>query len=916
MKKAIVLKLIIFPAIIICLLFSGNVNADDGTLIIENRYLQLEMERDTTEFRVLDKKSGDVWYSNPPARDEVDTIASGTALEELNSLVEITYYTPGNHRRFMNSYADSVVFDQFEIVEIEDGIRVEYTIGQEWRDDDYIPFMMSRERFESFLANLEDEADREFLLDQYHLITLEHMPEGYEREGVYNVDKEEVFGDYTLVDVEREELTDREKRNLLNRMLTIYEENREEYSGVGDVTALDINFMKENEVYMLKDNIPRWFMDDIAELMEQSGVHPFDIQESNLEVHLDPPLPNITRFFIPVEFRLAGPEFEVSVSGEEIEYPRDVYSQDYEREVQFPLYSISLLKFFGAGGPDDEGYLVVPEGSGGLINFNNGEIRSPAYDSRVYGYDYAIRPREEKPPKTEQIHFPVYGVKHEEQAFLAVVEEGDAISRIRADVAGRTNSYNFVYNNFNTMPMATIILEREDASDTRMNVYQSRIYEGEMKIGYRFLSGENANYTGMAHSFQDYLQEREILAVETEDRKTEQLPFFLDVQGVIHQRRPFMGVPRDIPISMTTFTETEEMVSDFLEADIDNLNVRYLGWLKGGEEHYYPSGVDIEKRAGTREELLELNNLLTERGIDFYPEVNFFLNEKNKLLDGFIAVTHGSRFLNNRTAELYEYNTAVKDTIAGEIDYPISPRRIPGLMGNFMSDFEELELSALSLKYAGEFLYSDFRRNPERLIDRGNARDIVIEEIDQLRGNYDLDLVVDGGNLYTLPYVNNVFNMPLFTTGYNMIDRGIPFMQIALHGFIDYAGEPINLADSPWRTKLKSIEYGARPYFMGSYAPSSKVKYTTFDDKYYLHYGDWFTEAIDFYNELNSVMGEVYTERITEHRKIADNVFLTVYGEQLQVIVNYNEKPVTVEGMEVPATDYIIIQGDVKGDVE
>lgn len=48
---------------------------------------------------------------------------------------------------------------------------------------------------------------------------------------------------------------------------------------------------------------------------------------------------------------------------------------------------IDLLEYFGAAGPEEEGYMFVPDGSGALIMFNNGKVNAPAYIGYVYGED-------------------------------------------------------------------------------------------------------------------------------------------------------------------------------------------------------------------------------------------------------------------------------------------------------------------------------------------------------------------------------------------------------------------------------------------------------------------------------------------------------------------------------------------------
>ena len=66
-------------------------------------------------------------------------------------------------------------------------------------------------------------------------------------------------------------------------------------------------------------------------------------------------------FNVNVVYRLEGDSLIVEVPLNEVEY-KDNY----------PIYYLNVLPYFGAGGLEDEGYMLVPEGGGALINFNNG----------------------------------------------------------------------------------------------------------------------------------------------------------------------------------------------------------------------------------------------------------------------------------------------------------------------------------------------------------------------------------------------------------------------------------------------------------------------------------------------------------------------------------------------------------------
>ena len=68
-------RLIVLIATITCLFtvshsIYAETSLDGFNVIAENEYLQLYLNSEIVEIAVLDKRSGDIWYSNPYDRDK------------------------------------------------------------------------------------------------------------------------------------------------------------------------------------------------------------------------------------------------------------------------------------------------------------------------------------------------------------------------------------------------------------------------------------------------------------------------------------------------------------------------------------------------------------------------------------------------------------------------------------------------------------------------------------------------------------------------------------------------------------------------------------------------------------------------------------------------------------------------------
>jgi len=101
--------------------------------------------------------------------------------------------------------------------------------------------------------------------------------------------------------------------------------------------------------------------------VNRSGVSVEPINQG-IRVIYDFPRDHIT---IPVEYTLQEDFLEARIVTDEIVEGEDSF-----------VASISLLPYFGAGSQDDEGYMLVPDGSGSLIFMNNGKISRMLTENR------------------------------------------------------------------------------------------------------------------------------------------------------------------------------------------------------------------------------------------------------------------------------------------------------------------------------------------------------------------------------------------------------------------------------------------------------------------------------------------------------------------------------------------------------
>ncbi len=908
--------------LITLLLISGTILASDNQLQLmkENEYLQLYINKSTTEVAVKDIQSGKVWYTNPPDRDEYETAASKFNKEKLGAQLEIKFFTPGDRIINWDNLHESIAYNQFTIKEIDRGIRIEYLIGKKWKLEDYIPVMSSRDFFENELQARLNDKEKEFIKDKFWLCYLEKREPEELKDYSYTevsakLEEKELFKEYVMMMVTGEgqkiELTryGKEKdfpafmkQNALKSILGKVVQGKN-YMFLSDLKHEDILVFQE-PVYILSEGLMTWDIEDLGKLFQEKKLSPYSIAEQHENYNIEIPRENIRLFNIPLEYLLEGRNLVVQIPLDEVKYPDNVIDTATGYEVTMPLVSINVLPYFGAGTKEDNGYILVPDGSGALINLNNGKVDIPEYHKAVYGMDKTLAEMQMQPGHTAPVRMPVFGLKEEDQAFLGVIESGEALAEIRAKVANNLNSYNAVYSLFNVLPYSNMRLVGVMDKGTAINIYQARLSQGSIKIRYFLLNEDQASYSGMASIYRSYLQEEYDWKRNEPERN---LPLILEVMGSYHKVLPRLGIPRRTVIPLATFAETKELLSRLEKAGLKNMNLLYNGWLRGGPEHIFPDMVKVEKNVGGDSGLKELALYLKENDIDFFAEVNFLNVYNNSPLDGFSWFKDGARFLEGGQAKDYKYNRATFRWLPGKSSYLLSPRKLGGVVESFLKDYEQYNLTGIGLKSLGEVYYSDFRKNKKDLIDREQSLNIIKEQL-KIISNRGHKILVRGGNIPSLSEGDYVVEAPMYGGADNLTDRGIPFYQMVLHGFLKYSGEPLNLVADPRREFLKMIETGAIPYFRGSYHRSDYLKYSDFNENYALFYKDWQEEAVDFYQQANKVLTGLQDQLIIYHEMLANNVYETIYENGTSIIVNYNDHSVNIGNQLIEGNSYKVFQ--------
>ncbi|MEJ5249605.1 MAG: DUF5696 domain-containing protein [Caldilinea sp.] len=556
-----------------------------------------------------------------------------------------------------------------------------------------------------------------------------------------------------------------------------------------------------------------------------------------------------------------------------------------EEKPEFKLGLLYLYPFLGATrGSETPGYMLLPDGVGSLIRFADATKARNMFYGRYYGPDLgmiAVAPFDPELRRPYPIAYPVFGMVHGEgqNALLSIVEQGAAYGEIQAHPAGILTNFNFIYNAFIYNESYYQATNRAGAGVT---VVQRRTNEFDVVVHFRFLTGEAADYVGMARSYQRYLVEKGLL------RK---VPVANPNIGV---RLEFLGGDKEQILlwsrfaPMTTLAEMEEILAAL---DVANPEVVYYGWQPLGASSMPPTTLRLERALGSVAELTALAERIAAAGGHFslYLDPQGALREEagySPRNDLAIAITNVSLTGYNRNHVVFYFTFEAL-------------RRRFASMQNALAAHPSI---GLALDQIGWMLYSDFRSG--RALNRVQAA----EAYRALLADSPVRLVLYRPNDYLFSAAEAYFDMPLGDNGYVYTSETVPFLPIVLAGHLPYYGEALNFSANLQEDLLRHVDYGVYPSYFLTQRPTAAMLNTRSNWIFTSSYAQWGEHIRETYRWMNALLGPVRGQEIVARRQLAQGVFATTYANGKQIVVNYTDRPFAYQGVIVEARNAFLLE--------
>lgn len=821
----------------------------------QNGY-QLYVDEYSGEVACKNLTTQEILFTNP--YNIGSSTAKGNQLNQLMSqiLVEYTDKTTGVTTTF-TSFAETALRGQLKVKNIKNGLRVEYTIGRE-EAKMLVPRLIEKTRFETKIKAVIEEALKS---------------EG--EVGQLKIDK--VITWYKLYDISQAT-----NDVIYDSMVATFPITKKMpvYSIDDKISSTQLAAVE----MLIKTYIPSYTYEDLDhdhELTEYEG------EEQN------PPL-----FKMALEYILSSEGLSVTLPANGLRFD----------ESRYTLENITVLPYMGAAKSPNEGYTFFPDGSGALFDFEElRKLSSTNISGQVYGVDYAYQTI--TATHQETIRYPVFGIVETQQltklapdqtireyeqdrGFVAIITEGDSMAKLTTSHGGKTtHEFHSVQMTYFPRPkdsynLKDAISSTSNSGGAMWEVVSSRKYTGNYTVKYVMLTDEDVakqiqhdmgeggsfeyyecSYMGMASAYRKYLEDINVLTPLTEEDVSDDIPLYINTFGAIDTTQKIMSIPVDVTVALTSFDDVSKMYADLSSIGIKNVNFKLTGYANGGMSATVPYRLDWEKAVGGKKGFDALLKDANENGYKVFPDFDFVYVSETGMIDGLTLRKHVVKSIDNRYTSRREYS-ATKQAFVSFFELCLSPAYYEHfytkLTSNYLKHFKDTDYkTSISVGTLGSELNSDFDESDP--YNREDSKKYTIRAFRYFDENYDY-VMTSGGNAFTWQYVDYILDVPLDSSRFIRSSASVPFMGIVLHGYVQFAGTPINMEGNPNYAFLKAIENGASVNFILSYQNTTTLKNHQRLSKYYsIRYDIWFEDVVSIYNELNSLLSDVQLETIVDH---------------------------------------------------
>lgn len=557
------------------------------------------------------------------------------------------------------------------------------------------------------------------------------------------------------------------------------------------------------------------------------------------------------------------------------------------------IADITLLPNWGAGTAEEEGYVFIPDGSGAIIEYSDAALRNETYSAKIYGEDPSQDLIYPKISDNETVRLPVFGIRHKNCAELSIIAKGDASATINAAMVNDivTCNASFVYRESDLTG-----IQQSDGATRTMTILQSKHLDTNPTVYKFFLTDDEANYSGMARKYREYVIEEYDL-----DEKVKKVTSAVTIEafGAVLEEKSFLGIPYKSVLTATTFSQLKEFAKKLKEEDISNSQFFLYGFLNGGYEGSTNVSMKYLNKLGGNSGYKEFVKVADTENVYTVCDIQ---RSFGRSFD-FFRSTDYMKSLNQTVVEKHYYSLASEkwNTDFGLWKfYTVDKQKklFTKLLKNLSKD------TNVVLAHTGAEIPSDF--TVKETVSREDYL-IFLNQMFKKCESKNINTAFETGNAYTVKYASSLYEIPLCSSGFSIESYDVPFYTMVFHGLLPISSTAVNEQEDKKIFMLKAFEQGVSATWRVTGENPNKLKKTKLNFLYNSQTDYVLEYASILAKDYNTVHAILYDKQIIDHSYYGD-LSITTYENGWKLVCNYGDSEAVYQDKVIDVTDYALIQ--------
>ena len=608
-----------------------------------------------------------------------------------------------------------------------------------------------------------------------------------------------------------------------------------------------------------------------------------------VEFYFDAP-----KIMVPVQYILKDDCLQIKINAKDIQEDKN------------KLIKVSVAPFFcSAKNDSDDSYIFVPSGSGALIKPTYLSRQGTNYSSQVYGFDSTIEVLSETSNR-ESVRLPVYGARMSgRKGALAIIDSGADSAVIEVTAGSGAYGYTAVYSSFLIRGYTGHVANLFSGINVESTVYSERKIDGTLSVAFYPLSGDNADYIGMAKVYREYLIKKYNMTEISGD-----MSLGLTFLGGTVVSDSFCGIPYTKLYAATTLKQAAAVLSDVLKETGLPVNAVLKGFGTAGvDTGTVGGGYKLAGKLGNNKDLSELQRLCDDSSSQLffdYDIVRFAKTGKGASVFSDACVNAGEK-----KASQYLYNPAVLSREKSTLYYLLTPSKLGGAVQRALSSSGKMKLKGISFSTLTSMSYSDYGNKTvsDFYAKSGFAKTVTDSLKTVKKSNY--KIASSAANDYAAALSDVIMNAPTQSDREHIFYTDVPFYETVFKGYVPMTVESINLRADGKAAVLKAIEGGCGLNYTVIDHRSDRMTASKLPVFYNSVYSDIKEDISKTAESLDDYYKAVGGAHIIGHRILTENLRVTFFDNGTAVYVNYGDTAAASPAGEVKAGGFLLAKGEI-----